>query len=47
MKFDKILAVKFLREAARKGLPLVVRPLRGGGGVKAGQLRKKNFFEAL
>ena len=25
----------------------MVRPLRGGGGVKAEKLRKYNFFEAL
>ena len=37
----------FIREAAKKVPPPVVRPLRGGRGVKDGPLRKKNFFEAL
>ena len=33
-------------EAANKKVPpLVARPLRGEGGDKTGQLRKKNFFE--
>ena len=36
---------KRLREAAKKVLFLVARPLRGWGGrVNAGPLRKKNFF---
>ena len=37
---------KWLRKAAKKFPPIVVRPLRGEG-VKAGPLRKRNFFEAL
>ena len=36
---------KPLREAARKGIFLVVRPLRGGG-VKAGPARNTTFFAA-
>ena len=32
------------REAAKKVPPLMARPLRGGGGVKAGPLREKLFF---
>ena len=36
-----------LREAAKKVPLLVVRPLRGDGGLKVGPLRKKNFIEAL
>ena len=35
------------REAAKKNPPLMVGPLRGGGGVKAGPLRKKTFFETF
>ena len=37
----------FLREAAKKISPLVVRPLRKGGLVKAGPVKKNNFFEAI
>ena len=38
----------FLREAAKNGLFLVVRPLRGGGGGGKGLATKKiPFFEAL
>ena len=36
----------YKKEAAKKVLQLVVGPLREGGGVvKAGPLRKKNFYE--
>ena len=36
----------WVREAVKKVPPLVVRPLRvgGGGGLNAGQQRKKNIF---
>ena len=32
------------REAAKKVPPQMARPLRVGGGVKAGPLRKKKIF---
>ena len=34
-------------EAAKNGIFIVTRPLRGGDGVRAGPLRKKKVFEAL
>ena len=50
MKISEIISVMekiaFVREAAKKKKvpPLVAGPLRGGGGVKAGPLRKKELF---
>jgi len=39
--------LNFIREKKKRNFLIreAARPL-GGGGVKAGQLRKKNFFEA-
>ena len=36
-----------IREATKKNPPLMVGPLRGGRGVKAGPLRKKELFLKL
>ena len=36
-----------LGKPQKKVPPLMARPLRGGGGVKAGPLRKKNLFLKL
>ena len=38
---------KKIKEAAKKVPPLMARPLKGGGGVKAGPLRKKEIFLKL
>ena len=34
-----------LMEAAKNGIFIVTRPLRGGDGVRAGPLRKKRFLK--
>ena len=40
----KVMKSLLIRKATKKDPPLVVRPLRGGGGVEAGLLKKKNFY---
>ena len=40
----KFFCVSSLREPQKKVPPLMAGPLRWGGGVKAGPLRKKELF---
>ena len=40
----RLISMLSVREAAKKGPPLMTRPLRGGGGLRAWPLRKKELF---
>ena len=42
-----LISIYVIREAAKKVLLLMAGPLRGGGGVKGRQLRKKELFKKL
>ena len=45
MLFNVFFCRFYLGKPQRKVPPLVARPLRLGGGLKAGPLRKKTFFD--